>query len=192
MEGKKTALINLLNNNAILPIFRIHCNSLCLEEYLSFWLEVREFLNEAALESSRVNLQNSKAPNSSKKTLSVLARKIFLKYFSIDSAVYIEIDPLIGKELAEGINSDGGNKEIFNRAQLYVYDVLEEKCFKTFIQTEAYKNYIKREKSLYQPREDKLRNIKEIELQFKRIKDAQTHIESIYTSALSKLSANLG
>lgn len=63
---------------------------------------------------------------------------------------------------------------------------------KSFAQSEAYRNFLKRERSLYQKQSEKTFDTKEIEVQFKRVNDAHKHLKIIYTEICNKISANSG
>ena len=63
---------------------------------------------------------------------------------------------------------------------------------KGFASSDAYKNFLKRESSLYQKQAEKSFDIKEIEVHFKRILDAQKHLQIICTETTNKLQASSG
>ena len=62
---------------------------------------------------------------------------------------------------------------------------------KAFAQSEAYKNFLKRENSLGQ-RQERPFDLNEVEVHFRRINDAHKYLKSIFTEVCSKLSANAG
>lgn len=171
----------MVNNSCLLPVFRLYCSSKNVEEYLSFWLEVREFVNSYMHEEEGGEAERR------------AAEVLYARYFLQDSVMYIEVEAPIGPELAATIKAKKGDRRSFEKAQRYTYDALELRALKPFLQSDAYQNFLKREKSLYQKAEEKRskHDVKEIEMQFKRIQDAHGHLSNIYSDFLKKISANI-
>ena len=96
MEGGEAQLdlLHVLNNQCLLPVFRIYCQSKQVEEYLSFWFEVRELTIKYSIEKK----------NSQQETAEV--KKLFNKYFQPDSIYHIEIEPNIGNELQSHLSAE--------------------------------------------------------------------------------------
>jgi len=180
-EGKSISLLHVVNNSCLLPVFRLYCSSKNVEEYLSFWLEVREFVNSYAHVEEQGGEEERQAAEA-------LYRKFFLK----DSVMYIEVEDPIGPEMAAAMKAKKADRHSFDKAQRYTFDALELRALKPFLQSDAYNNFLKREKSLYQKAEEKRSkyDVKEIEMQFKRIQDAHGHLSNIYADFLKKISAN--
>uniref|UniRef100_A0A7S4MAY7 RGS domain-containing protein n=1 Tax=Vannella robusta TaxID=1487602 RepID=A0A7S4MAY7_9EUKA len=177
MEGEvQLTLLHILNNQCLLPVFRIYCRSNCVDEYLNFWFEVRMLTNKYLHDGAGTRAETSDCSN------------LFKKYFLPDSIHRIQIDPKIGNELQEELKKQP-TIQVFEAAQRYAFDVLDQKM-KNFSQSEAYKNFLKRERSLYQKQSERQFDIKEIEMHFKRVNDAHKHLKIISTEIANKLSAN--
>lgn len=176
-DGTALTLHQVINNNSLVPVFRLFSASLRLDDYLSFYLDAREFRNAYSYGRTLDG-----------KSVEVRAREMFEKYFNPSSLTEIDMDPPVMEKLTADLEQPTG--EMFDKAQRYAFEVLELKALREFVRSEAYKNFRKREKSLYQKREVKVPDIKEIEIQFKRIKDAQQHLNEIYTNISKKLASN--
>ena|SRR3990167_1396980 len=103
MEGGEAVqldLLHVLNNQCLLPVFRIYCQSKQVEEYLSFWFDVRELTIKYSIEKK----------NQQQETADV--RKLFHKYFQTDSIYHIEIEPNIGNELQTHLSAEQVSTEV--------------------------------------------------------------------------------
>jgi len=166
----------VLNNQSLLPVFRVYCISEGVDEYLNFWFEARMYTNKYLYEESSPAEQTD-------------CRSLFKKYFLPDSTHNIKLDAKIGNELQDAIYKPKATMKVFKASQRFVFDVLDLKL-KGFASSDAYKNFLKRESSLYQKQAEKSFDIKEIEVHFKRILDAQKHLQIICTETTNKLQAS--
>lgn len=137
-EGRALTLLHLLNNQCLLPVFRIYCRSHMIEEFLDFWLEVRGLVNKHNYEKNPQQEADD-------------TRALFTKYFHPDSLYHIEVEPKIYTDMLEAINNPDKllTVSLFTTAHRYVFDVLDVRGRKPFATSESYKNFLKRENSLY-------------------------------------------
>jgi len=178
MEGEvPLTLLHILNNQCLLPVFRIYCRSNGVDEYLNYWFDVRMYTNKYKYDSS-----------SGSRTEANDCVALFKKYYLPDSVHKIQMDPKIGNELQDAMQQNP-TIQCFEASQRFVFDVLEQRM-KNFAQSDAYKNFLKRERSLYQKQTQRPFDIKEIEIHFKRVNDAHKHLKIIYTEICNKISAN--
>lgn len=101
MDGEANlTLLHVLNNQCLLPVFRVFCKSQGTEEYLNFWFDVRMHTNKFLCE-----------PNSATEPSDCV--NLFKKYFYADSVYKIQIDPKIGNELQDALKAKQPNIQLF-------------------------------------------------------------------------------
>jgi hypothetical protein len=121
-------LHQVINNNSLVPVFRLFCASLRLDDYLSFYLDAREFKNAYSFDRTLGG-----------KPVEQRAKEIFDKYFDPSSLTEIDMDPPVMEKLTEEMAVPNG--DMFEKAQRYAFEVLELKALREFVRSEAYKNF---------------------------------------------------
>ena len=100
MEGAALTLLHVLNNQSLLPVFRVYCISEGVDEYLNFWFEARMYTNKYLYEESSPAEQTD-------------CRSLFKKYFLPDSTHNIKLDAKIGNELQDAIYKPKATMKVF-------------------------------------------------------------------------------
>lgn len=131
MEAVNAAnLVLLLQNASVVPVFRLYCCGLRLEDYLDVYLTLTKF--------SSVHTSGSKAD----KPLSKHAAEIMEKYFSEDSFYKLE---LVNSSVIESTNESIANNvspTVFQPIQQACFDILEERALSSFISSQCYVTFI--------------------------------------------------
>merc|ERR1712137_1015141 len=125
-EARQLTLLHLLNNQCLLPVFRVYCRSQNIEDYLDFWLDIRELVNKHLHEHAQ-EVQDVKA--------------LYSKYFVSDGLYNIEVEPKLLTELQEELQADHPTIGVFSGIHRFLFDVLEVRGRKPFAQSESYKNF---------------------------------------------------
>jgi len=168
-------LLHILNNQCLLPVFRIYCRSQGVDEYLNFWFEVRMYTNKYLYEKVSPPERSD-------------CKQLFKKYFHPESIHHIALEPALGQELQTRVE-EGGAMADFVAAQRYAFDVLEVKM-KAFATSEEYKSFMRRENSLFQKPADRPFDAKELDVHFRRVADAQQHLKTLFTELCGKLTTS--
>jgi len=135
-QDQKTSLRLLLQNRSLIPVYRLYCCALRLEDYVDLYLELTQLLDKFSGSAQLENVQS--------------ARRICSKYFADESIKRVDINPDIISAVTTPLENNQIPVDELKRIQQIILDILKDQTFVSFTESNPYLTFLKGEKALRQ------------------------------------------
>ena len=121
----------LLQNKAIVPVYRLFCCTLNLEDYVDLYLDILEFKSTYSPESNAL-------PS---KPIEKAAKEIYDKYFGPDTFTEVNVPASVLEHTLSSIDSKC-DESVFKEIHKVIFVTLKEKSLVAFTENPAYLNFL--------------------------------------------------